>query len=196
MIPLPTSPPAAAPGVKASLQMVLIAGMNKIKIQSQNDHTAQDIKSCHKRNQFSHTFAMERIPPKITSAVKAATTIPTSAGAICRFPHRQWQWHLPVWRSDSKRSEACQKRKNHSQPLHVQSAFQSIHGSPLHSSVLCLHTIFHCDQRFTVFGCYPKTPVIQHQKTAPGPPRATAVPTPIIFPVPMVDASAVVRAPN
>ena len=58
--------------------------------------------------------------------------------------------------ADSKRSEACQKRKNHSQPLHVQSAFQSIHGSPLHSSVLCLHTIFHCDQRFTVFGCYPK----------------------------------------
>lgn len=31
MIPLPTSPPAAAPGVKASLQMVLIAGMIKSK---------------------------------------------------------------------------------------------------------------------------------------------------------------------
>ena len=42
----------------------------------------------------------------------------------------------------------------------------------------------------------PKTPESQHQSTAPGPPRATAVPTPTIFPVPMVAASAVVSAPK
>ena len=46
------------------------------------------------------------------------------------------------------------------------------------------------------FVAMPNTPVSQHQSTAPGPPRAIAVPTPMIFPVPMVDASAVVRAPN
>ena len=37
----------------------------------------------------------------------------------------------------------------------------------------------------------PSTPVIQHQKTAPGPPRATAVETPTILPVPSVAASVV-----
>ena len=42
----------------------------------------------------------------------------------------------------------------------------------------------------------PKMPVIQHQNTAPGPPRAIAVPTPMIFPVPIVEASAVASAPN
>src|SRR5665648_1288594 len=42
----------------------------------------------------------------------------------------------------------------------------------------------------------PNTPVSQHHSTAPGPPSATAVATPTIFPVPMVDASAVARAPN
>ena len=42
----------------------------------------------------------------------------------------------------------------------------------------------------------PNTPVSQHQSTAPGPPRAMAVPTPMIFPVPMVEARAVVRAAN
>ena len=42
----------------------------------------------------------------------------------------------------------------------------------------------------------PNTPVIQHQNTAPGPPRATAVETPTILPVPMVAASAVASAPN
>ena len=42
----------------------------------------------------------------------------------------------------------------------------------------------------------PKTPVSQHQKTAPGPPRDTAVATPTMLPVPMVAARAVARAPN
>ena len=42
----------------------------------------------------------------------------------------------------------------------------------------------------------PNTPVIHIQNTAPGPPEATAVATPIILPVPMVAARAVVSAPN
>ena len=42
----------------------------------------------------------------------------------------------------------------------------------------------------------PKTPVSQHHSTAPGPPSAMAVPTPIILPVPIVDARAVVSAAN
>ena len=42
----------------------------------------------------------------------------------------------------------------------------------------------------------PNTPESQHQSTAPGPPRATAVATPTMLPVPMVAASAVASAPN
>ncbi len=42
----------------------------------------------------------------------------------------------------------------------------------------------------------PRMPVTQHQKTAPGPPRATAVETPMIFPVPSVAASVVESAEN
>lgn len=42
----------------------------------------------------------------------------------------------------------------------------------------------------------PRTPVIQHQKTAPGPPSETAVDIPMIFPVPIVAASVVIRAEN
>ena len=42
----------------------------------------------------------------------------------------------------------------------------------------------------------PKIPVIHIQKTDPGPPIAIAVPTPMMLPVPIVEDSAVVRAPN
>jgi len=39
-------------------------------------------------------------------------------------------------------------------------------------------------------------PVSHTQRTAPGPPAATAVATPTMLPVPMVAASAVVSAPK
>ena len=43
-------------------------------------------------------------------------------------------------------------------------------------------------------GVIPSTPVIQHQNTAPAPPIAIAVEIPMIFPVPIVAASAVASA--
>ena len=46
------------------------------------------------------------------------------------------------------------------------------------------------------FVAMPNTPVSQHHSTAPGPPRAMAVATPMMLPVPMVAASAVASAPN
>ena len=46
------------------------------------------------------------------------------------------------------------------------------------------------------FVAIPKTPVSHIQKTAPGPPAATAVLTPTMLPVPIVAASAVTRAPK
>ena len=42
----------------------------------------------------------------------------------------------------------------------------------------------------------PNTPVSQHHNTAPGPPKATAVATPMILPVPMVAARAVANDLN
>lgn len=46
------------------------------------------------------------------------------------------------------------------------------------------------------FVAMPKIPVSHIQKTAPGPPAAMAVPTPIIFPVPKVAERTVHSAPN
>ena len=70
-------------------------------------------------------------------------------------------------------------------------------GPPRHRAILKPHTVFDRQQaiRRTWWRCRTRA-VIQHQNTAPGPPRATAVETPTILPVPMVAASAVASAPN
>ena len=62
------------------------------------------------------------------------------------------------------------------------------------SSVLTRYLIANSPSAYFVE--MPKTPVSQHQRTAPGPPRAMAVATPMMLPVPMVAASAVAREPN
>ncbi len=62
------------------------------------------------------------------------------------------------------------------------------------SSVFTLYLIASKPSEYLV--AIPKTPVIQHQRTAPGPPSATAVATPIILPVPIVAAKDVAKAPN
>ena len=46
------------------------------------------------------------------------------------------------------------------------------------------------------FVAMPNTPVSQHHSTAPGPPKLTAVATPMMLPVPMVAANEVANAPN
>ena len=46
------------------------------------------------------------------------------------------------------------------------------------------------------FVAMPNTPVSQHHSTAPGPPRLTAVATPMMLPVPIVAANDVANAPN
>lgn len=46
------------------------------------------------------------------------------------------------------------------------------------------------------FVAIPKNPISHIHKIEPGPPQATAVPTPIILPVPIVEAKAVAKAPK
>ena len=60
------------------------------------------------------------------------------------------------------------------------------------SSSLTRYLIASNDSAYLV--AMPKMPVTMHQKTAPGPPRQTAVATPTTLPVPMVEASATERA--
>src|SRR5574344_204092 len=69
-------------------------------------------------------------------------------------------------------------------------------GPPSMVPLFVLTLYFTASKPSEYFVAMPKTPVIQHHRTAPGPPRATAVATPTILPVPIVAAREVARAPN
>ena len=69
-------------------------------------------------------------------------------------------------------------------------------GPPTMAPVLPRVRYFTASRASPYLVAMPNTPVSQHQSTAPGPPRAMAVDTPMMLPVPMVAASAVASAPN
>ncbi|MPM99953.1 hypothetical protein SDC9_147148 [bioreactor metagenome] len=69
-------------------------------------------------------------------------------------------------------------------------------GPPIIEPVLSFTLYLIANKASPYFVAIPKRPVNQHQKIAPGPPKATAVATPTILPVPTVAASAVQRSPK
>src|SRR5699024_6285692 len=48
--------------------------------------------------------------------------------------------------ADPERGKSGKHGKDYAKPLHVQPAVKRIHGAALHTSVLCLHAVFHGDQ--------------------------------------------------
>ena len=146
---------------------------------------------------FSHTLAMDLIPPKITIAVRIATMIPTIHIGIPKFSLHTVAIALTCVAQPIP-NEANPAKIANSMPSHfkLRPRDNAYIAPPCirPSSVLTLYLTAIRDSEY--FVAIPNTPVSQHQRTAPGPPSAIAVPTPMILPVPMVAASAVVRAPN
>ena len=140
---------------------------------------------------------MERIPPKITRAVRTATATPITAGGMFRFSLQTVAMAF-TWVAQPIPKEANPPKNAKISPSHL--IFRP--RSSAYMAPPCIRPSFVFTRYFTAikdslyFVAIPKTPVSQHHRTAPGPPNAIAVPTPMIFPVPIVDARAVVKAPN
>ena len=137
------------------------------------------------------------IPPKMTTAVRTPMMIPTTALLMCRFSLQTVAMALTCVAHPIP-NEANPANTAKISPSHrICKPRSSAYMAPpciRPSSVLTRYFTAISDSLY--FVAIPNTPVSQHHKTAPGPPTATAVPTPIIFPVPIVDASAVASAPN
>src|SRR5699024_2526895 len=136
-------------------------------------------------------------PPKITRDTSTAATTPTIHPGIPRFSLQTeaiaFTWVAQPIPKDAKPPKTAKRRPSHliCNPL---SRAYIAPPSILPSLVFTLYLTEIKDSLY--FVAIPNTPVSQHHRTAPGPPRAMAVPTPIIFPVPIVAARAVVSAPN
>ena len=145
----------------------------------------------------SETRVIERIPPRITRPTRAHSTKPTARGGTPKFcvifPTTAFACTMqPMPKPQSAASAA--KRI----PAHLAcSPRSSAYIAPPIIVPFSLRTRYLTAISVSAyFVAMPKTPVSHIQSTEPGPPRAMAVPTPTMLPVPMVEESAVVSAPN
>ena len=95
--------------------------------------------------------------------------------------------------NDAKAVKMAKRIANHFHPKPRSSAYI---GPPIILPLFDFTRNLMANNPSAYFVEMPKTPVSQHHNTAPGPPNATAVATPMMLPVPMVAASAVASAPN
>ncbi|OQC35073.1 MAG: hypothetical protein BWX66_01712 [Deltaproteobacteria bacterium ADurb.Bin058] len=145
----------------------------------------------------SQTFAIERRPPRTTTAVRIVITMPeTQVGTpmlSLAIDVMALAWTmLPI----PKAAKAVNSANIMARGLHLRPRSRTYMGPPaMVPSAFVVRYL--TDKRASAYLVeIPKTPVSHIHKTAPGPPAATAVATPTMLPVPIVAAKAVVRAAN
>ena len=142
---------------------------------------------------------MDWIPPMMTTPVRRPPTTPIAMGGIpTGMLFSMTSAIALIWVPQPMPKEARAARAAKSTPSHFRFSPRSrAYMAPpciLPSGVRTRYFTAIRDSAYLV--AIPNTPASQHQNTAPGPPRNMAVPTPMMLPVPMVDARAVVRAWN
>ena len=152
-----------------------------------------------KGTSFSHTLAMDWMPPMMTMAVRMPPTIPMTMGGMRKGTLFSMTSAMAlIWVPQPMPKEAMVASRAKATPSHFRFSPRSrAYMAPpciLPSLVRTRYLTAMRDSAYLV--AMPNTPAIQHQNTAPGPPRKMAVPTPMMLPVPMVEARAVVRAWN
>ena len=150
-----------------------------------------------KGTSLSETRVMDLMPPMITRPTSALSTMATATGGTWKFwvmlPTTAFactMQPMPKPQSDASSANsmpaqrACKPRSSAyiAPPIMLPFSLLTRYLTPMMVSAY--------------FVAIPNTPVSHIHSTEPGPPRAMAVPTPTMLPVPIVDDSAVVSAPN
>ena len=146
---------------------------------------------------FSHTLAIDLMPPRMTMAVSTVITEPVIHGETPKVSLASAEIELAwVMLPMPKAAMAVSAANSIPSGLLPRPRSSAYIGPPAIMPLGCLTRYFTLSTASAYLVAMPKTPVSHIHNTAPGPPAATAVATPTMLPVPMVAASAVVSAPN
>ena len=122
--------------------------------------------------------AMDRIPPRMTAAVKAAMAMPNQRrieASAWESQHRFFYHHHFHDRvrlghvADAEGGEGGEGGKENSRPAGVQAAFQNKHRTSGHFPAVILDAILHGEQGLGIFGGDPKDPGQPHPKDSTRP---------------------------
>ena len=145
----------------------------------------------------SHTRAMTFSPPMTTTPVISAWTMPVTWTLTPNCDAASVEIELACTMlpmpNEANTVKSANSTASHFMPRPRSSAYI---GPPSIVPSAVLTRYFTASSASLYFVAMPRTPVSHIHSTAPGPPRLTAVATPTMLPVPIVAASAVVRAAN
>ena len=147
---------------------------------------------------FSATLVMLWMPPMMTRATMTARSPATNSGlsfgmAVVTLATMALAWTVQPMPKEASRARMAKMMPSHFMWSRRSRAYMA---PPIISPFSPLTRYLTAMMVSEYLVAMPRRPVIHIQRTAPGPPRAMAVPTPTMLPVPMVEDRAVVSAPN
>ena len=140
-----------------------------------------------------------RMPPSTAKRASTVTTVPVSRGEMWKTLSRawamEWDWVMLPMPKEARTVERA-KRKASKPPSHRgETALRMVYmGPPDHSPRALTSRYLTASMHSANLELRPKAAESSIHTRAPGPPAVRAVATPTMFPVPMVAASAVIRA--
>ena len=144
-----------------------------------------------------HTLEMLRTPPRITAAARSISTAPLTLVLMPYEACIMVEMAFACTVQPMPNAAMAVNTANRMPILRHPRPRSNVYiGPPSMCPFSDFTRYFMASRASEYFVEMPNTPVSQHQNTAPGPPNATAVATPIILPVPIVAARAVASAPN
>src|SRR6185503_11645651 len=145
----------------------------------------------------SQTFAMDWMPPRITTAVRTVMMAPDTQGDTCQVSLTMAAIEFAcTMQPMPKAATAVRQAKIMPSHFACRPRSSTYMGPPAMVPLAVTIRYFTESTASAYLVAIPNTPVSHIQSTAPGPPAATAVATPTMLPVPMVAARAVISAPN
>ena len=142
-----------------------------------------------------HALDMLFTPPSITLPTSRVVTSPVFQVSMPKSVCIRSATALACTMLPMPKVAIAVKTQNKTASHFIPSPLSSAYIGPPSISPFDVRTLnFTASSPSLYFVAIPSKPVSQHQNTAPGPPNAMAVPTPIRLPVPMVAARAVASA--
>ena len=116
-------------------------------IDHKNNYTTYHIKGSHKRHQFFTYICNTLDATKDYKCCQNSNHNSHNPWLNIKIIIAHFRNGIYLRRtSDSKRGKPGKNREEHSQPFHIQPAFQSVHSSALHTPVSRLDTIFYSNK--------------------------------------------------
>lgn len=134
----------------------------ELAVYANDDDAARHVENSHDGNEFSHTREIDLMPPRMTIATSATTTMPTShcgmaapsmSDVLYSASASEFDWvEAPMPNAGQRREQREQHSQHATELLVLEAALERVHRAAEHLARVVFHAILHADKHLGILG--------------------------------------------